>query len=163
VNASDIEQVGTLSAQKGAANIAYMEEIRAIDKKKEYGKMQSSIKSGLKDESIKKIDEAGSTYRYNFKYYDKDRENRICHFIENATIIQADANNKNASSIVDTVGNVKICRGIKGYYAFTAGSFNMASDYFTDLESLKNSGIINLMQDIYNSNSTNGGEIDVDE
>ena len=39
----------------------------------------------------------------------------------------------------------------------------MASDYFTDLESLKNSGIINLMQDIYNSNSTNGGEIDVDE
>jgi len=74
VNASDIEQVGTLSAQKGAANIAYMEEIRAIDKKKEYGKMQSSIKSGLKDESIKKIDEAGSTYRYNFKYYDKDRD-----------------------------------------------------------------------------------------
>ena len=99
----------------------------------------------------------------NFKYYDKDRENRICHFIENATIMQADANNKNASSIVDTVGNVKICQGIKGYYAFTAGSFNMASDYFADLESLKNSGVINLMQDIYNSNSIDGGEIDVDE
>ena len=34
----------------------------------------------------------------------------------------------------------------------------MASEYFQDIETLNASGVIDLMQDIYDSNTVNGGE-----
>lgn len=96
-----------------------------------------------------------------FKYYDKEREAKICHLIENATVINGIEVDYD-SNVIYTDGDVKICHSPKGYYACTSG-FNMASDYFQDLESLKSSDVISLMKDIYNSNSkdTDGGEDNV--
>lgn len=93
-----------------------------------------------------------------FRYYDKEREKNICSLIENATAIDA-IEVDHDSNIIYTDGNIKICHSPRGYYAYTSNGFNMSSDYFQDLESLKSSNIISLMQDIYNSNT--GGETNV--
>ena len=95
----------------------------------------------------------------NFKYYDIHRENEICKLMENAISVDSDINN--ISSIIYTKGNVKICRSPKGYYAYTSNNFNMASEYFKDIESLELSGVIDLMQDIYNTNNTGGSDNDI--
>ncbi len=94
----------------------------------------------------------------NFKYYDKNREDIICKLIENATVTNSDANN--ISNIISTKGNIKICQCPKGYYAYTSDGFNMASEYFKDIESLEQSGVIDIMQDIYSSNNIGGVEDD---
>lgn len=88
-----------------------------------------------------------------FKYYDKNREEQICRFIENATIIGVSGVMDTDADVVFTKGNVRVGISPKGYYAYTKGIFNMASDYFDRLESLKASGIIDLMNDIYNTNA----------
>lgn len=90
------------------------------------------------------------------RYYDNNRESAVCKLIENATVLDSDTNN--VANIIDTKGNIKICQSPKGYYAYTSGAFNMASEYFQDIETLNTSGVIDLMQDIYDSNTVNGGE-----
>ena len=93
----------------------------------------------------------------NFKYLDEEREKKICHFLENAATIGFEDN-----SIIDSKGCVSICLSPNGYYACTPSNFYMASDYFSDVESLKTSGVIDLMNDIYKSNA-NRGEVEEDE
>ena len=91
-----------------------------------------------------------------FKYYDKEREKKICKLIENG-VISAYENGFNDNNVIKTVNNVMICQSPKGYYAVTPNNFYMASEYFTDMESLLSSDIIKLMNDVYMQNS--GGAI----
>lgn len=86
-----------------------------------------------------------------FEYYDKSREELICNFIENATIIEASGAMDTDADVIFTKGNVRVSITPKGYYAYTKGPFSMASDCFDELESLKTSGIIDLMNDAYNT------------
>ena len=90
-----------------------------------------------------------------FKYYEKKREDRICQLIENGVIVGAE-NGFDDSNVIKTIGNVMICQSPKGYYAITPSNFYMASEYFSDIESLTSSEVIDLMNDVYTQNS-NGG------
>lgn len=87
-----------------------------------------------------------------FRYYDVEEQKLKCKLIENATANMLDKDfDKN---IIRTDGeHVIICHSEKGYYAITNGDFYMASEYFSDLESLEASGIIDIMNNIYSNNS----------
>lgn len=90
-----------------------------------------------------------------FRYIDTKREESINKLIGNGIVIGL----KEAGvdlNIVRTIGHVMICQSPNGYYAKTSGQFNMASDYFSDVESLITSGIIELMNDVYNANKSKG-------
>ena len=86
-------------------------------------------------------------------YYDNHQEAIICQLIENAISIDLEEDNNHEVNAIETIGNVIICQSPKGYYAYTTGKFNMSSDYFIDLETLRQSEIIKLMNDIYSSNT----------
>lgn len=105
-----------------------------------------------------------------FKYYDKKREEETCRLIENGIIQQANeiamginVNTGTDSNVIKTVGCVFICQSPKGYYACTRKDFYLASEYFQDMESLRQSGIIDIMNDIYTTsyNRAHGGENNV--
>ena len=93
-------------------------------------------------------------YDTNFRYYDESEEKTICHLIENT--IDVDMNNAISSDntgLIECDKYVFIRNCNKGYYASTPKDFYMCSDYYESLESLKNSGIVDLMNNIYLSNS----------
>ena len=88
------------------------------------------------------------------EYYDESEEKTICHLIENT--IDVDMNNAISSDntgLIECDKYVFIRNCNKGYYASTPKDFYMCSDYYESLESLKNSGIVDLMNNIYLSNS----------
>ena len=87
-----------------------------------------------------------------FRYYDPKREERICRLIENGIMLES-SEDMNNMDIVETIGNVFICRSPTGYYACTNDKFYMASEIFADLETLKMSGVIDLMNNVYEANS----------
>ena len=85
-----------------------------------------------------------------FSAIDRSIEKKICSFIENA--ITTDLNSSGNAYVVETKGNVMIKKDLNGFYANITGNFNMSSDYYSDIEELKSSGVIELMQNLYNSN-----------
>lgn len=94
-----------------------------------------------------------------FKYYEKKREEQICQLIENGIVVGAE-NGFDDTNVVKVIGNVMICQSPKGYYAATPATFYMASEYFSDIESLTSSEVVELMNDVYTQNSkanTDGG------
>lgn len=101
-----------------------------------------------------------------FKYYDEERERKVAKLLENGTYrmihshIDDNAEFKD-SNIIETIGYVYICQSPNnGYYAVTPDDFYMASEYFSDIESLKSSDIIELMNNLYKQrfmNKNNGG------
>ena len=94
-----------------------------------------------------------------FRYYDPKREERICRLIENGIMLES-SEDMNNMDIVETIGNVFICRSPTGYYACTNDKFYMASEIFADLETLKMSGVIDLMNNVYEANSYKKEEIE---
>ena len=72
IDANDMEQLEALKAQNVSAIAGFTDQIRSLDKQIAFGKSQMETKSTSKSEAEKKIDEAGSKYRYNFKYYETD-------------------------------------------------------------------------------------------
>ena len=94
-----------------------------------------------------------------FRYYDPKREERICKLIENGIMLES-SEDMNNMDIVETIGNVFICRSPTGYYACTNDKFYMASEIFADLETLKMSGVIDLMNNVYEANSYKKEEIE---
>lgn len=86
-----------------------------------------------------------------FKYYDKEREKTICSLIENATMMQAKEKESFDENIIQSIGYVSICRSPKGYYAITPKDYYLMSNYFTDIEQLKSSDVIAIMNDTYKS------------
>ena len=103
-----------------------------------------------------------SLFAYNklFKVYDKDRENKINSFIENAVVFNS-TDIQNISNILYIDGTVKICQCSKGFYAYTSVPFNMQSDYYIDIDSLKDSGVVDVMKSVYDANapvSDSGGD-----
>ena len=87
-----------------------------------------------------------------FRYYDKEREQKIHSYIENAYNYIAKDDNY-MQNVIKTKGCVMICRALDGYYACTNDKFYMASEKFDTLEDLELSGVIDTMNDIYNANS----------
>lgn len=94
-----------------------------------------------------------------FKYYSEEREKTICSLIESGvahSIKEKDTNFKYANEKVsfdeipiETIGYVKICRTPTGFYAVTPSDFYLMSAYFSDIESLKSSNVIDIMNDTY--------------
>lgn len=88
-----------------------------------------------------------------FRMYDENQEKEICKLIENGVLHEA----KNAgigqfgyeSDIVKKIDNVLICQSPRGYYARTPDDFCMASEYFSDIEALISSEVVDLMNNIY--------------
>lgn len=76
----DANIIEDLNAQK-AKNISEIssanDDIRALDKKIEYGSAQIKFKSNLKGEAESKIDEKGSKVTYNFKYKDSSGNDKV--------------------------------------------------------------------------------------
>lgn len=102
-----------------------------------------------------------------FKYYDKEREEKICKFIENGIVARFENDIDttkfiDTSNVVKTDGNVMICISASGYYASTPNDFYMASDTYNSIEDLMTSGVVDLMNDIYTSNSGRKKE-DIDD
>ena len=87
-----------------------------------------------------------------FKYMDPNREKTVCKLIENGVMMNAIDPVFDDTNVVDTVEYVKICHSPKGYYAATPTDFYMATEYFTDIESLKASDLIKVMNDVYKTN-----------
>lgn len=93
-----------------------------------------------------------------FRYYDEERNKRINSLIENGVITKI----KEAaidSNIVKTIGNVMICQSSNGYYAITPNDFYMASEYFSDIETLISSEVVELMNDVYTNNRRKSGGV----
>ena len=68
----------------------------------------------------------------------------------------------NIRNVVDSVGHVFICRSPKGYYAITPEDFYMASPYFSTVEDLKMSQVVDLLNNIYKKNSKNINSVEED-
>lgn len=94
----------------------------------------------------------------NFKYYDEKREQQVRSLIENGIINHSQgeikmniAPEKNSfdENVIECIGCVYICRSPMGYYAVTPNEFRLLSSYFSNIESLKNSGVIEIMNDTY--------------
>lgn len=85
------------------------------------------------------------------KIVDNDRERKICSLIENGTYNKIKSVTTNTdSNVIETIGYVYICYSdINGYYATTSKDFYLVSDYFSDIESLKSSEVIELMNNVY--------------
>lgn len=91
----------------------------------------------------------------NFSYYDKALEEQTLKLLENGVAVKINDN----TDIIETIGNVFIHISPNGYYATTPEDFYLASAYFEDKESLEASGIVDIMNNIYASNSRTKGEI----
>lgn len=96
-----------------------------------------------------------------FKYYDKEDNAKLNKLLENGTyrMIRSNFNdNFKDTNVVETIGNVFICQSPdNGYYAVTPESFYMASEYFSDIESLKDSGVVELMNNLFKQRFINNG------
>ena len=91
-----------------------------------------------------------------FQYYDEERESKICKLLENGVLMGLNEGFED-TNVVKTIGVVKICHSPNGYYASTPKDFYMASEYFSDMDSLTASGIVDLMNNVYTKNSNMGG------
>ena len=122
-----------------------------------YKKIMEDMKAGNKQSAMKYfcellLDRKLLSYEEiflseSFKYYDKKREEKTLKLLENGAMQMYEDSN-----VVESKGNVFICHSPNGYYACTNKDFYLASDYFSDVESLKSSGVIDLMNDIYQTN-----------
>lgn len=92
-----------------------------------------------------------------FRYYSRSLENMIVQMRENAITVGVENLAFQDKNVVEVVDSVFICRSDKGIYATTPQDFYMASSYYTDIEDLKNSGVIKLMNDFYRSNHIRNG------
>lgn len=90
-----------------------------------------------------------------FRYYDKSLEEQTLKLLENGIAMKINGD----TDIIETIGNVFIHISPNGYYATTPEDFYLASAYFEDRESLDTSGIVDIMNNIYASNSKTKGEI----
>lgn len=81
------------------------------------------------------------------KYYDEAREQTIAKLIENA-IVHKLHEITGISNLIESDDNIDIYDCIDGVYAYTNIPYKMKSDFFRDIESLKNSGILTLMKNI---------------
>lgn len=93
----------------------------------------------------------------NFNYFSRKLENMIVEMRENAIVTGAENLAFQNKNVIEVVDNVFICKSDKGIYATTPTDFYLASKYYTDIEDLKNSGIIKIMNDFYKSNKMNNG------
>lgn len=140
-------------------NLDSLEKIKRIHEQIQTGDIHSSFYfiETLSGNSINKFEDLLITEC--FKYYDKDKEDYICKLIENAVLLQINEDTID-SNIIKVIGNVGICQSPSGYYAVTIGDFYMASEYFSDIEALGRSGVISLMNNIYDKHHSikdNGG------
>ena len=87
-----------------------------------------------------------------FKFTSNKVESQISEFIENAIIITAENYQIQDSNTVETNGSVMICRSPKGYYAITPQDFYIASPYYATIEDLKDSQVIDLLNNLYKKN-----------
>ena len=97
-----------------------------------------------------------------FRYTSNDVEKKIASFIENAIVVSAENSSIKDRNVVDSVGHVFICRSPKGYYAITPEDFYMASPYFSTVEDLKMSQVVDLLNNIYKKNSKNINSVEED-
>lgn len=85
-------------------------------------------------------------YSESFRYFSKNKEDNICKLIENGICnIEFEFDD----GVIESIEYVSISRSSKGYYAFTPKDFYLMSAYFSDLDSLKNSNVIDIMNDAY--------------
>ena len=92
-----------------------------------------------------------------FKYFSREIEKMIVAMRENAIVTGAENLAFKDKNVIEVIDNVFICRSDKGIYATTPTDFYLASQYYTDIEDLKNSGVIKIMNDFYRSNRMNNG------
>ena len=103
-----------------------------------------------------------------FRYYSEEREKTICSLIEagvsynpndglKRTPIEAEKVSFD-DNVIESVGYVSICRSPMGYYAATPNDFRLMSPYFSNIESLKNSNIIDIMNDTYKNHFSKEAE-----
>lgn len=88
-----------------------------------------------------------------FRYTSNDIEKKIASLIENAITISAENHAILNNNIVDTHGYAMICRSPNGYYATTPQDFYMATPYFSSIEDLKQSEVLELLNNLYRKNS----------
>lgn len=93
----------------------------------------------------------------NFRYYSRNLESKIVQMMENAITVGVDNIAFQDKNVIEVSDNVFICKSDKGIYATTPHDFYMASDYYSDIEDLKKSGVIKLMNDFYRSNKIRNG------
>ena len=61
-----------------------------------------------------------------------------------------EASNIPDTNVIKTIGRVCICKSNNNmYYAVTPQDMYLVSDYYSDVESLISSGIVDLMNNIY--------------
>lgn len=83
-----------------------------------------------------------------FTLYDEKEEEAKTSLIENAMI--REASNILDTNVIKTIGRVCICKSNNNmYYAVTPQDMYLVSDYYSDVESLISSGIVDLMNNIY--------------
>lgn len=87
----------------------------------------------------------------NFNYFSRANENTLHKMLLNGIRESAYTQDSNVDC-VSVDGYVTIKKSVYGYYATTPADFYMASDYYTDIEDLKKSGIIDIMNNFYKSN-----------
>jgi hypothetical protein len=137
------------------------------DRKRKINSIQEAIRKGNHTAGMMLFAEFflnRKLYRYEevllsgyFEYLDMDRERKICKLIENGVVVGSENGQFNETNVVKTVDCVLICRSAKGYYATTPSDFYMASDYFSDVEMLMASGVVELMNNVYKSRKQNPG------
>lgn len=93
----------------------------------------------------------------NFRYFSRKLENMIVQMREDAIRTGVENLAFQDKNVIEVVDNVFICKSDKGIYATTPTDFYLASPYYTDIEDLKNSGIIKVMNDFYRSNKMHNG------
>lgn len=91
-----------------------------------------------------------------FKYFSRKNENTVFHLLENGVIHGADMaayQDDDGKNVIETRDYVSICKSVDGFYATTPDDFYMVSDVYTDLTDLEQSGVIDLMNNVYRSNA----------
>lgn len=96
----------------------------------------------------------------NVKRADYESEKLYCQMISNAAYMKFKESTSMDSNVISTKGSVYICMSPKGYYATTPDDHYLASEYFSDMESLERSGVIDIMNNMYRAHFQDGGTPD---